>query len=44
VYVAVNIVEHIDDEGSDLLELLADGFDLVHTDVETARGLFGCEC
>lgn len=44
VYASVEVVEHIDDEGPELLELLTAGFDLVYTDVETARGLFGCEC
>ncbi len=44
VYAGVEVAEHIDDEGQDLLELLTAGFDLVYTDVETARAMFGCEC
>ncbi len=32
------------DSNDDILDLLLDGYDLVFTDVETARSLFGCEC
>lgn len=45
VYAAVEVVVSTSTtKGAELLELLIAGFDLVHTDVETARGLFGCEC
>ena len=44
VYAGVEIAQHMDDEGPELLGLLADGYDLVYVDVETARSLFGCEC
>lgn len=44
VYAGVEVTEHIDDEGPELLQLLTAGFDLIYTDVETARSMFGCEC